>query len=63
MPATGTPVVAAAAAGATPEIDTPDEVTAALSRLADLRDRGAISPEDYEAEEGRAAGSPVIRCR
>jgi uncharacterized membrane protein YdbT with pleckstrin-like domain len=30
---------------------TPDEVTATLSRLADLRERGAVSPEEYEAKK------------
>jgi len=30
---------------------TADEVTDALSRLADLRDRGAITPEEYEAKK------------
>ncbi len=30
---------------------TPDEVTQTLARLADLRDRGAISPEEYEAKK------------
>jgi len=30
---------------------TADEVTATLGRLADLRDRGAISPEEYEAKK------------
>ena len=28
-----------------------EEITAALGQLADLRDRGAISPEDYEAKK------------
>ena len=28
-----------------------DEITGALADLADLRDRGAISPEDYEAKK------------
>ena len=28
-----------------------DEVTRALACLADLRDRGAISPEEYEAKK------------
>jgi hypothetical protein len=41
----------AAAPAGTQAIDTPDEVTGALSRLADLRDRGAITPEDYEAKK------------
>jgi hypothetical protein len=30
---------------------TPDELTRTLASLADLRDRGAISPEEYEAKE------------
>jgi hypothetical protein len=28
-----------------------DEITKALGDLADLRDRGAISPEEYEAKK------------
>jgi hypothetical protein len=49
--------VAAAAAGATQAQTaqaapmTSDEVTSTLARLADLRDRGAISPEEYEAKK------------
>jgi hypothetical protein len=35
------------AASAAPRAD-PDEVTRTLSNLADLRDRGAITPEEYE---------------
>jgi Bacterial PH domain/Short C-terminal domain len=30
---------------------TPDELTRTLANLADLRDRGAISPEEYEAKK------------
>jgi hypothetical protein len=30
---------------------TPDELTRTLASLADLRDRGAISPEEYEAKK------------
>ena len=30
---------------------TSDEITRALGSLADLRDRGAISAEDYEAKK------------
>ncbi len=30
---------------------TADEVTRTLAQLADLRDRGAISPEEYEAKK------------
>jgi hypothetical protein len=35
----------------TPEADTPDEVTRLLTQLADLRDRGAISAEEYETKK------------
>ena len=33
-----------------------DEVTTALGNLADLRDRGAISPEEYEAKKAELLG-------
>jgi hypothetical protein len=39
----------AAPAGAPPM--TPDEITRAVGNLADLRDRGAISPEEFEAKK------------
>ena len=46
---------AAAPAGATPTAAgrgaDPDEVTRTLASLADLRDRGAISAEEYEAKK------------
>lgn len=42
---------APAAPAANGRIDTADEVSAALAQLADLRDRGAISAEDYEAKK------------
>ena len=45
----GGPVVAAAAAPAA-RVD-PDEVTRTLSSLADLRDRGAISVDEYERKK------------
>jgi hypothetical protein len=35
----------------TPDRANPDEVTRTLANLADLRDRGAISAEDYEAKK------------
>ena len=35
----------------TPEIDTSDEVADALARLGDLRDRGVITPEEFEAKK------------
>jgi hypothetical protein len=34
-----------------PREDASEEVTRTLSRLADLRDRGAITPEEYEAKK------------
>jgi len=34
----------------------PDQVTATLASLADLRDRGAISPEEYEAKKTELLG-------
>ena len=34
----------------------PDEVTRTLASLADLRDRGAISPEDYEHKKADLLG-------
>ena len=36
-----------------------DELTRTLASLADLRDRGAISPEEYEAQEGGPARPAV----
>ena len=50
---TATPAAApppAPAAAAVPRVD-PDEVTRTLANLADLRDRGAISPEEYERKK------------
>ncbi len=48
--ATVVPPPAAAPAPAAPTAD-PDEVTRTLASLADLRDRGAISAEEYEAKK------------
>ena len=50
-PAAPEPVPAAAAPASTPRTMTSDEITGALGNLADLRDRGAISPEEYEAKK------------
>jgi hypothetical protein len=48
---------AAAAAVAAPAAPmSADEVTSTLARLADLRDRGAISPEEYEAKKADLLG-------
>lgn len=41
----------AAPAAPVPPSMSSDEITRALGNLADLRDRGAISPEDYEAKK------------
>lgn len=55
-PAAEPPVASAASvSGAAPPVAprtmTADEVTGTLARLADLRDRGAITPEEYEAKK------------
>ena len=41
----------ASAPATTPPKTNPDEVTRTLASLADLRDRGAITPEEYEAKK------------
>ncbi|HJW21948.1 MAG TPA: PH domain-containing protein [Candidatus Limnocylindrales bacterium] len=48
--ATPAPGNAPAAPSGAPRL-TSDEITRALGNLADLRDRGAINPEDYEAKK------------
>ena len=48
--------VAPPAPVATPEIDTADEVAGALARLGDLRDKGIITPEEFEAKKGELLG-------
>jgi hypothetical protein len=55
-PRVATPPAAASTGPATPAVPpaakvNPDEVTRTLANLADLRDRGAISPEEYEAKK------------
>lgn len=50
VPATPAPAPAAPAEPAPREM-TSDEITKALGDLADLRDRGAITPEEYEAKK------------
>ena len=55
------PSVAAAPAAAAPvpladPIDTPEEVTAALARLAELRDKGAITSGEYEVKKRELLG-------
>src|SRR6478672_9016704 len=51
-------VAAPVAASAPPAARTsdPDEVTRTLASLADLRDRGAISPEEYETKKADLLG-------
>jgi hypothetical protein len=49
-PSTALPPPAAAPAAAAAALSA-DDVTRTLSNLADLRDRGAISPEEYEAKK------------
>ena len=44
------------AAPATPQADTPDEIADALAGLGDLRDRGIISPEEFEAKKAELLG-------
>jgi uncharacterized membrane protein YdbT with pleckstrin-like domain len=54
------PLRAAAAEPAPTPAVTPamsaDQVTATLDRLADLRDRGAVTPEEYEAKKAELLG-------
>ena len=42
-----------AAPAPAPREMTSEEVTRALASLADLRDRGAISPEEFEAKKAQ----------
>ena len=50
------PAAPVAAVNPPPREMTADEVTRALAGLADLRDRGAISPEEYEAKKAELLG-------
>ena len=50
------PTSAAATATSASAIDDPDEVTRTLHSLADLRDRGAITPEEYERKKADLLG-------
>jgi hypothetical protein len=55
--AEGPPSTPAPAPGPAPRAEmTPDELTRTLASLADLRDRGAISPEEYEAKKAELLG-------
>ncbi len=50
-PAPPPPAPRAAVPDASAHRMSPDEVTQTLARLADLRDRGAITPEEYESKK------------
>jgi len=50
------PAPVAAPAAPAPRTMTSDEITGALGNLADLRDRGAISPEEYETKKAELLG-------
>jgi len=54
--ATGSATAAAAASEAADNRDESEKVTETLSRLADLRDEGAISPEEYEQKKDELLG-------
>jgi hypothetical protein len=54
-PAEPAPAVATAPASGPRQMSS-EEITGALGNLADLRDRGAISPEDYEAKKQELLG-------
>ena len=60
VPATPMPAAAPAAPAAPAERAeremSSDEITTALGSLADLRDRGAITPEEYEAKKAELLG-------
>jgi Bacterial PH domain/Short C-terminal domain len=56
VPATAAPAEPAAPDEPAPVRMTADEVTRTLASLADLRDRGAISPEDYEQKKADLLG-------
>jgi hypothetical protein len=64
MPAAAPAAAMPAAATSAPSTPTPaasrtmssEEITSSLGRLADLRDRGAITPEEYEAKKADLLG-------
>ncbi len=55
-PATAPAPAAAAPSAPAPRSMSSDEITGALGNLADLRDRGAITPEEYEAKKADLLG-------
>jgi len=54
--ATAAAPVAAAAGRPAPKSSSADEVTGTLAKLADLRDKGAITPAEYEAKKAELLG-------
>ena len=50
------PAAAPAPPAPTPEIDTPEEVADAVARLGELRDKGLITPEEFEAKKQELLG-------
>ncbi|HYU49079.1 MAG TPA: PH domain-containing protein [Candidatus Limnocylindria bacterium] len=54
-PLRAAPAEPAPTPAATPAMSA-DQVTATLDRLADLRDRGAVTPEEYEAKKAELLG-------
>ena len=55
-PPTPVPATAPPPAAPPPRDMSPDEVTRALASLADLRDRGAVSADEYEAKKAELLG-------
>ena len=55
-PAPTPPVTPVTEPAPTPPKTDPDEITRTVANLADLRDRGAISPEEYEAKKADLLG-------
>lgn len=51
-----TPAATAPAPAPTPQADTADEVADALERLGGLRDRGILTPEEFEAKKAELLG-------
>lgn len=56
VPASPMPAAPAAPAEPAPRDMSSDEITKALGDLADLRDRGALTPEEYEAKKADLLG-------
>ena len=51
-----TPSAGPTPAPASPEADDAETITRTLAQLSDLRDRGAITPEEYEAKKAELLG-------